>query len=347
MRGLPAPGAIRLQRASEQDLVPVTDYRDHTVFQTDPWIRFVTAAQAAEPVFAQVLLEGHPVGRFTGLVVRRYGLRMLGSPLPGWTTSYMGFNLEPDVPRVDVLRALPAFAFEQLGCAHAEVMDRGITVTDAVATGLRHRHLESFEVDLEPSEDEILAGMTSACRRCIRKSRDVGVTVEQATDASFVDDYYSQLKDVFAKQGLTPTYGRERVTALIDELLPTGQLLLLRARDDQGRCIATGIFPAANGVMYFWGGASRRDRQILRPNEAVQWFAMRYWKANGVRRYDMGGAGEYKRKYGGRAISVPWFRSSRHPALEPARTLAQNLTIARQRARHVVGAAAAVGGDRR
>lgn len=347
MNGHGSAAPVRLQQVSEDELEPVTHYRDHTIFQTAGWLRFLTATQPAQPVFARVLLDGRSVGRFTGLVTRRYGFRMLGSPLPGWTTSYMGFNLEPGVSRGQVLRALPAFAFDRLGCAHVEVMDRGAAAADVAGTRFRHRFLESFEVDLEPDEDQVLARMTSAARRCIRKSREVGVTVEQAVDGSFVDDYYPQLQDVFAKQGLAPTYGRDRVAALVDELLPTGQLLLLRARDGEGRCIATGIFPAANGTMYFWGGASLRERQILRPNEALQWCAMRSSKARGVTRYDMGGAGEYKRKYGGREIAVPWFRSSRYPALEPARILAQNLTGARQRARHLVGAARAAARDDR
>ena len=80
--------------------------------------------------------------------------------------------------------------------------------------------------------------------------------VEEAQDLAFADDYYAQLKDVFAKQSLVPTYEVERVRELIKNLLPTGMLLLLRARDQEGNCIATGIFPAMNKTMYFRGGAS-------------------------------------------------------------------------------------------
>jgi predicted N-acyltransferase len=173
--------------------------------------------------------------------------------------------------------------------------------------------------------------MNSACRRCIRKAEKSGVQIEEASDATFVDDYYTQLQDVFAKQGLVPTYPRERVRALVEHVLPTGRLLLVRARSPDGTCIATGIFPAMNDTMFFWGGASLRQHQILRPNEMVQWFAMRYWKARGIRRYDMGGGGEYKRKYGGREIAVPWIRKSRHPVLESLRNNAKYLFSLKQR----------------
>jgi len=48
--------------------------------------------------------------------------------------------------------------------------------------------------------------------------------------------------------------------------------------------------------MYFWGEASWRDHQLLRPIEAIQWYAMKIGKQKGLRTYDMGGGGEYKRK---------------------------------------------------
>ena len=87
--------------------------------------------------------------------------------------------------------------------------------------------------------------------------------------------------------------------------------------------IATSIFPGHGSLMYFWGGASTRDGLLNRPNEAMLWQAMRKWKARGVTRFDMGGAGEYKEKYGGTAIEVPWLRSSRGGAVALLRTGAE------------------------
>ena len=307
------------------------EFADHTIHQTSDWLRFVAATQKAEPVIAVVEAGSRIVGRFTGLLVKKTGMRILGSPFQGWTTSYMAFNLEPSISRMEALNALQQFAFRDLGCIHFEVMDRRISIEDAQRAGLPFQVHPGFEIDLSRSEDELLAAMNSACRRCIRKAEKSGVRIEEANDGSFVDDYYPQLEDVFAKQSLVPTYSRERVRALIEHLLPTGRLLLLRARSADGTCIATGIFPAMNDTMFFWGGASLRQHQILRPNELLQWHAMRYWKARGIHKYDMGGAGEYKRKYGGREIAVPWIRNSRHPLLESLRNRAKRLFSLKQR----------------
>jgi hypothetical protein len=149
--------------------------------------------------------------------------------------------------------------------------------------------------------------MESACRRCIRKAEKSGVKIEEAHDLAFADEYYEQLKDVFAKQGLVPTYSVERVRSLVKHLEPSGNVLLIRARDGEGKCIATGIYPGFNKIAEFWGNASFRSHQNLRPNEACHWYALRYWKQRGATLYDWGGEGTYKEKYGCVPHRVPWF----------------------------------------
>lgn len=243
----------------------------------------------------------------------------------------MGFHLTAEVDKRQAIQTLIDYAFGELGCVHFEMMDRTVTLKDLEGLGVEYRLLHGFEIDLKRSEDELFSGMTSACRRCIRKAEKESVIIEEAHDPEFADDYYAQLEDVFAKQRLVPTYDIERIRSLITHMHSTGHLLLLRARDPRGRCIATGIFPYLNGVMYFWGGASWRQHQILRPNEALQWEAMKIGKRNGVHTYDMGGDGEYKRKYGGREIAVPWFRKSKYGWISHMRTLAQQIHLVRQR----------------
>jgi hypothetical protein len=302
-----------------------------TIYQTSAWMEFLSRTQHGELVVAALREGRETIGLFTGLIVRKFGLRILGSPFQGWSTSYMGLTLSAEVDRRQAVQALIDFAFQELGCVHLEVMDRNLTVEGLGGLGVQYRVLRGFEIDLTHGENEIFSNMTSACRRCVRKAEKEGVSIEEAHDREFADEYYAQLKDVFAKQGLVPTYGIERVRQLITHVHPTGYLLLLRARNRQGECIATGIFPHMNGVMYFWGGASWRQHQFLRPNEAIQWHAMKFGKKNGLRAYDMGGGGEYKRKYGGSEIEVPWFRKSKYPWIRHLREVAQQSHKVRQR----------------
>src|SRR5258708_8363031 len=148
--------------------------------------------------------------------------------------------------------------------------------------------------------------MESACRRCIRKADKSGLKIEEAHDLAFADEYYEQLQDVFAKQSLVPTYSVERVRALVRNVEPAANVLLIRARDPEGKCIATGIYPGFNQNSQFCGNASFRAYQNLRPNEACHWYAIRYGKKRGFTMSDWGGRGIYKEEHGCSTDDVPW-----------------------------------------
>ena len=118
---------------------------------------------------------------------------------------------------------------------------------------------------LSQDEEAIYKGFSAkSCRYSIRKAERLGVVIEEARDDAFADEYYAQLVEVFANQGLTPTYGVARVRLLIKHLLPSGCLLLLRARDSEGRCIATGIFPGMNQMSLLLG-----ERQLATASRGV------------------------------------------------------------------------------
>lgn len=310
-------------------------YAERNLFQSRAWLAFLQEVQGGEPVAATLTDGRQELGRFHGMIVKKLGARFLGSPLPGWTTPYMGFALQPGVPRAAAAAALVDFAFKELGCLHLELRDRCLTDADVEGLGFARRadvgyDDRTFEIDLTPSEDAIFGRMESACRRNIRQAQKRGVTVEEVTVLAFADEFYQQLSQVFALQGLVPTYGVDRVRALIRHLHPVGQLLMLRARDAEGRSIATGLYPAYGDTALFWGGASLKEHQHNRPNETLHWHAIRHWKARGVRTYDMGGFMEYKRKYGGVEVAIPGFRRSRTPLVAAARSAAPNAMRAKQ-----------------
>lgn len=306
-------------------------FPDRTIFQTQAWVRFVSESQKATPVLAELRDGGEVVGYFTGLTFTKFGVKVLGSSFPGWTTPYMGFNLVEGASRGAALEALELAVWDTLKCLHMEVSDPYFTPEDGRNLGFTGDTYASYRTDLTKSEEEIFNQMDSACRRCVRKAEKSGVTIEEAHDLAFADEYYEQLKDVFAKQGLVPTYKVERVRSLVKHLEPTGRLLLVRARDSDGKCIATGIFPGFNKIAEFWGNASFRSSQILRPNEFIQWYVMRYWKRRGATVYDWGGGGVYKEKYGCIPHSVPWFTKSRYQMVSKLRDEAKRMFERKQR----------------
>lgn len=300
-------------------------FPDRIVFQSPAWIAFLAETLRAEPVLAALKEGDETLGYFTGLIVRKFGMKILGSPFRGWSSPYMGFNVRPDVPRRLAAEALLDLAFRQLGCIHFEVTDAHMADGDLQGLGFAQVTHPTIEVDLTQSEEFIFNRMTSACRRNIRHAEKAGVKIEETSDVEFGDEYIAQYHDVMAKQGMVPHFGADRFRAMIRHVHPTGMLLLLRARDAEGRCIATGIYPAANAVAFYNNGASWRQYQKLRPNELLHWHAMRYWKRRGLRSYNMEGNMGFKLKFGGQQTSVPMFYQSKYRWLSRLRTSAMPL----------------------
>jgi hypothetical protein len=304
---------------------------DAIVFQSSGWLRFLADVLPGEPVFAALTEGSERLGYLCGLKVKKFGLPVFGSPFRGWSTPYMGFNLKPSVPRRVAAEALPAFAFQELGCLHFEVVDSFTNANDLTDLGMGQILNHTMEIDLTQSEDELLANMTKSCRWTVRKAEKNGVVIEEAKDEAFAHEYSEQLKDVFAKQGLVPHFGEDRVRQLIRHLQPTGMLLMLRARDPEGRCIATGLYPGMNQNTYYWGGASWRSYQKLYPNELLHWHALRYWKSRGMKRYNMVGIMDFKQKFGGVQTAVPVLIQSRYRWISKARAIAPRILKAGQR----------------
>lgn len=286
-------------------------FPDAIVFQTPEWLSFIAETQEAELVLAALKEGNETLGYYTGLIIRKFGLKILGSPFRGWSTPYMGFNMRPSVPRRVAVEAMKDFAFRELGCIHFEMVDSHLTVEDLDGLGFVHQMHGTMETDLTQSEEVLFRNFSSSCRRNIRHAEKKGVVVSEALDAEFADEYAEQLEDVFAKQDMVAFYGADRVHCLIKHLDPTGMLLRLRARDAEGRCIATGLYPAMNQAAFYWGGASWRQHQKLCPNETLHWHAMRYWKKRGMKVYNFVGTIEFKRRFGGKQTTVPMIAKSR------------------------------------
>ncbi len=299
-------------------------FNDLTIHQTEQWMKFLVETQGGEPVFGVLESQGSIVGRFSGLVITKMGHRILGSPFPGWSTTFMGFNLKHGISRIDAVNAVKLYAFESMKCKHFECMDRLLTFEEAASAGYETWNYETFEIDLTNSVESIFKNMKHQCRNCIRKAERSGVTIEVVNDSDwFAQEYYKQVVHVFETKGLPPPFDLGRVESLINNLFPTGNLTLLSARNKDDICIATGIFTVFNGVASAWGAANYRDYSEVRPNEAIFWYAIKHFKALGAHTLDLVGAAEYKKKYGGIRVGIPWIRKSADKITAVLRTYAE------------------------
>lgn len=297
---------------------------DRNVFQRKSWLDFLEATQGVEPFFAGFgPANEQPLVFFTGMVKTVGGARFMGSPARGWTTATMGFNVaDPDAFDAALPSVVP-FLTSQPRVVHVEFRDDRVTPQRAERLGMTTTIGNSWVTDLRQTEEEVLASFNQSKRRNTRLAERRGVVIEEASGESFVDDFYPQLTEVFAKQNLTPTYGEDRVRQLIRHVEPAGNLLLLRARNEDRECIATAIFVHHGQTSVFWANASMRQHQKLFPNEALHWYALRKLKSLGVERHEWGGGGDYKIGYGGTPIDIPVHSASRNAVVRQARVAAE------------------------
>ena len=66
--------------------------------------------------------------------------------------------------------------------------------------------------------------MQPKTRQKIRKALRGGLRVDDTTDPQFADEFHANLTETFARQGIGPTYGVERVRQLIESLRGTPAL---------------------------------------------------------------------------------------------------------------------------
>ncbi len=74
---------ISLIRMDYRQAPALVQFKYNTIFQIYDWMRFVSHTENAEPVVAVAKAGNDLLGRFPGLVMKKYGLRILGSPFPG------------------------------------------------------------------------------------------------------------------------------------------------------------------------------------------------------------------------------------------------------------------------
>ncbi|MEM7171635.1 MAG: GNAT family N-acetyltransferase [Pseudomonadota bacterium] len=311
----------------EIDWSALNAFKDRNVFQQRSWLDFVADFTSGDIVVLALEDGNDVVGYFSGVLFKKLGIRLLGSPFRGWMSGYQGFNLVPETSYAEAVRSVAHFAFKELRCWHFELIDRNMTLSDVQKVGCQYRAFENYETDLTLSWDEIFHSMSSSCRRAVRKSAKEGVSIEVAEPTGFAEEYYEQLKDVFAKQNMAPNYNLGRVEKLIEHISPSQNLLLLRARNKDGKSIATGIYPGYGDFGFFWGNASLRDHQILRPNEALHLFAMQYWKSQDAVCFDWGWALDYKKKYGGNPVTYYSLLMPRSNSIYLARSLAEKIYV--------------------
>lgn len=300
---------------------------DHTVFKSREWINFLINTQKVEPLIVAIFQSEKLLGYFIGERFKKF-FEVVASPFEGWTTDYQGLSMLVPISneiRIKIYENLIQFLFQNRLCSLFQASDWQMDINMIRNSNLRFEIVKGYRLDLTKSEEQLYKNFSSSsCQYAIRKSQKNGVKILETTDTdSFVHHYYAQLSEVFEKQKLKPTYKKDRVAALVDNLKSSKKILLLEAKSAEGNCLATGIFVGQNKLAYYWGGASYSKFQNLCPNEPLIYEAIKIFKSMGYNEFDLGGIRKFKEKFGPDYFEKPKIIASKFKGLIELKKMAK------------------------
>ncbi len=282
----------------------IINYETRMLFHRSAWLNFLENTQPGKIIRLKIIQNGKIEGYFVGLMVKKGPIKVLGSPLPGWTTNYMGPIVNKNFNWEYFLKSLDEIC-QSWGIDHLEMISPFANPDLMTSMGFRFSKGKTYIVSLSKNEEEMWYKLKKkSCRYPIKKAIREGLRVVENKNLEFIVEYYDELKEVFLNQHLIPSYPIERLKRLFDNLKKDFLLALQVKFGD--KVIASGIFPYDEKCIYFFGGASRIEFHGHCPNEILHWTAMKYAADLGIPKYDMGGAGSFKPKFGG--LETPIYR---------------------------------------
>jgi CelD/BcsL family acetyltransferase involved in cellulose biosynthesis len=277
----------------------IAPYETRQMFHRRAWLDYLAATRTLRLDFWAIRESGRTIGFFCGGVLRKGPFKILGSPLKGWGTNFMGPVAGRDLDGQAFLMAVDDLARRE-HLAVVEMESPFLEDHAFEACGYEAVDQQTYVVDLVPAEPgKVWDRIDLKSRQKIRKAQRLGASIHEASGADFAAEFYDQFVEVLARKTLSPPYGPECAPALLDRLGREAMVFALEIKDPDGHSIATGIFPHDDRTVYYWGGASRLSGWRYSPNDLLQWAAMEAACRRGIRVYNMCGYGYFKSKFGG------------------------------------------------
>ena len=146
----------------------------------------------------------------------------------------------------------------------------------------------TFQVDLRPTEEELMAKMKPKTRYNIGVAQKYGVVVREDNAAAAVDEFIRLTQETTKRQGFY-AHSEDYQRLMWETLSKTGMAKLLTATW-QGKMLAAWVVFVFNGVIYYpYGASSAENREVMASN-LMMWEIIRLGKKLGCTILDMWGA---------------------------------------------------------
>jgi hypothetical protein len=210
------------------------------------------------------------------------------------------------------LEAVTPFLEQQLGVHHMEIMSPDLDPAGMLGLGFRGEPWPTYRVALYPGDERrTLKQMKESARRNITRGVKQGLEVRFESHESFVDEHYSQIREVYVRGGHAVNFKRRRVLECFRALRDAGNLVAVSVYLPNRVNIATGMFTVEGNELVLWTWAHRIKYRWHRPTELMTWAVMQRAMSAGCLTFDLMGLGEFKTKFGAELDSrkYRWIKS--------------------------------------
>lgn len=172
----------------------------------------------------------------------------------------------------------------------------------------------TFQIDLIPDENELLARMKSKTRYNIRLAQKKGVIVKEDNSDNSFETYLKLQKETWKRQKFY-AHDEKYHRLLWQTLKSSGIAYILNAYFHSEVLVSWMVF-LFNGILYYPYGGSSNEYRNLMPSNLMLWEAIKWGKAKGAKLFDLWGAlgpnpnpkdpwygfHKFKEGYGGRLV---------------------------------------------
>jgi serine/alanine adding enzyme len=275
------------------------------------WTTMVERAFGHKGHYLVARHEGRICGVLPMMQVRSrlFGNRMISQPFSDY-----GGALTADPAAREALYARATEIAGQNQCESIEFRNMEALPYDL------HARTDKISMYLPLAQDpqEVWKGLRHKTRNRVRKAETAGLAVTSGGLELF-DDFYHVWTIRMRELG-TPCYTRKLFTSIMETFPDTARIFLARLN---GVTTAVLFAYTFNGWVQSCWGAALRDYDGLGPNYILNWGAMEYYGARGMKWFDFGrstvGSGQHTFKERWGATPVPlcwqyWTRDGEEPA---------------------------------
>ena len=333
---------IKLRILDKQELSEWNSVLDEspnaTLFHTMEWLSFLETTFHLKKLPLGIYEDGQMVGVFPALLTRKGPFKILGSPLTGWGTPYMGPVIETD--RLDEVMGVFDDLTNSLKVDYVEVGFRQVELSLPSMGKYVRQQVDTHILELEGTVDKAWSRLKPQCRNHIRSATKNGVKIMEVEDRSWVEEFYPMLVQSFMRSRLVPSKSKEFYYNMWDFLRPAGRLKVLFA-EYKGKRTAYGVFLMYRNTVYCHSAATPSEYNKLSSNNLLQWHLIKWAAASGFQIYDMVGKGipsidQFKASFGSHVAWYPRYCRTSDSMAGIARRAYQKIDAASRRLRYYV-----------